>query len=247
MAVSAVRGVGRTKEMARPVRGSELCYVKDGRVWPAVKLGLSEFDHDHREAIANLKMSASRELLFDVPGWRSTWIGAGEEKAVFLVVDPQGRAFAIELLAKGTYLQGHLAEGHYFAEIYVPGLSNFRWNTHSFFDHVFSGIVKVREFVYGDTLAGPGLRVAPVKRASIPARLLHKMARNWVTWVVTPRYYRLRKRYRDAHEANVMIELLPLANPENKSHYLLPIPWLEEDGRLHLRYYRLTPIDVRAR
>ena len=207
----------------------------------------SEFDATHRQAIATTRLSANRELIFETAGWQSVWIGAGEEKAVFLVVDPQGRAFALELLAKGTYLEGHLAEGHYFEEIHVPGLTNFRWNTHSLFDHVFSGRVKVREFVYGDTLAGPGLRQPPIHKANPLSRLISLFVRNWISWVVSPRYWHFRRLFRDAHEANVMIELLPLSNPEHKSHYLIPVPWLEDDGRLHLRFYRLTPIDVRTR
>ncbi len=247
MAISAGR-IGRTNQASpHPVRGSEILYAQYGQVKKATKLVPHEFDEAHRLAIANLHMSSRRELIFDTPGWQSFWIGAGEEKAVFLVIDPQSRAFALELLAKGTYLEGHLAEGHYFADLHVSGLSNFRWNSQSYFDHVFSGRIKVREFVYGDTLAGPGLRVPPLVPVSWPRKLVNWLVRNWISWVISPRYWHFRRLYRDAHEANVMIEVLPLNNPERKSHYLFPLPWLEEDGRLHLRYYRLTPIDVRTR
>ena len=246
MAVQSV-GVKRSRTLAYPQQGADIKYGLDNRVWTATKLCPQEFDEGHRQAIVRIEMNADHELVFNVPGWKSVWIGAGEEKTVFLLVDPQNRAFALELLARGTYLEGHLAEGHYFAQLYIPAISNVRWNADSCFDQIFSGQVKVREFVYGDTLAGPGLRRAPIVRPPLGGRVVKWLARRWINWTIAPRYNYFRRLYRDAHEGNVMIELMPLSNPEHKSHYLLPIPWLEEDGHLHLRYYRLTPIDVRAR
>ncbi len=242
-----VATIGRRRGATGPVKGADIRYVVDGRVQTAVKLPPSSWDESHRRVLLTATLSPQRELVFGVPGWRSCWIGAGEEKAVFLVIDPQDRAFAVEVLARGSYLQGHLAEGHYLDELYLPGLSNVRWDERSLCGHVFSGQVKVREFIFGTTLAGPGLRQAPAVRPSWLARLIGGISHAWAAWVVYPRYHRMRRRYRDAHEANVMIEVMPISNPEKKSHYLLPIPWLEEDGRLHLRHYRLTPIDVRAR
>lgn len=246
MAVRAV-GLGRATRVVRDSRRAAISYVKEGQVWQATKLPLAEFDQSHRRALATAHLNVERELVFETPGWKSCWIGAGEEKAVFLVVDPQERAFALEILAKGTYLEGHLTEGHYLADLYVPGLAGTRWDKRALFGHIFSGHVKAREFIYGDTLAGPGLRQVPVAPVSFLKRFVGQCGKMWTHWMVWPRYGSVRRRYRDAHEANVMIELIPLHNPEKKTHYILPVPWLEEDGRLHLRYYRLTPIDVRIR
>lgn len=199
----------------------------------------------HRRALVSMYLTANRELAFGVPGWKSRWIGAGEEKVVYLVVDPQNRAFALEILSKSTYLEGHLTEGYYLGEVFVPGLCNARWDERSLFGHIFSGRIKAREYIAGETLAGPGLHSDHWQKANLFSRFIGKFGHWWANFVVAPRYTEIRRFYRDTHEANVMIEVMPLANPEGKTHYLLPVPWLEEDGKIYLRYYRLTPIDVR--
>lgn len=245
----AVRAVpfGRVAPAVNSVPGAEISYVRNGQVWQAVKLDPVDFEESHRQALLTARLTPERELVFGAPGWKSVWIGAGEEKAVFLVIDPLNRAFALEVLAKGTYLAGRLTEGHYFADLHVPGLANVRWDSRAVCGHIFSGEVKAREFIYGDTLSGPGLKPEPAVKPSLLARLVGKCSRSWAYSVVYARYKQIRRTYKDAHEANVMFELLPLNNPEKKDHYLFPLLWLEEDGRLHLRFYRLTPIDVRIR
>ncbi len=245
----AVRTVGLSG-VARQATGydrAQIKYVQNGQVWTAIKLSPEEFDESHRKALLTAHFTPSRELVFSTPGWRSCWLGAGEEKVVYLVIDVQDRAFALEVLAKGTYLAGRLAEGHYFADMQLPLLTNVRWDDRSLFGHIFSGEVKAREFIYGDTLSGPGLRNPAIRTIAFGFGLLGRLSKSWAAFVVAPRYLTIRKIYRDAHEANVMLEILPLHNPEKKSHYLLPIPWLEEDGKLRFRFFRLTPIDVRAR
>ncbi|HEX2910040.1 MAG TPA: hypothetical protein VH186_04485 [Chloroflexia bacterium] len=246
MAVTAVR-VSRIARQARPIRGAEIKCVANGEIIKATKICPAEFDEYHRQVLMKARFASTYELIFDEPGWRSVWIGAGEEKVVFLAIDPQGKAMALELLAKGTYLDGHLVDGDYYAEIFAPGLANKRWDTRSLFGHIFSGRVKVREFIYGDTLAGPGLHTTCLNQPNFAVRLIGCLSRKWARFNVYPLFKKVQRVYRDAHEANVMIELLPLDNPELKSHHLFPVPWLEEDGHLRLRYYRLTPIDVRVR
>jgi hypothetical protein len=246
MAVQAAR-VGWWLQTTKPVGGATIYYTLDNQVQETTKLSLAEFNEGHRQALLTLRFNQNRELVFGVPGWKTCWVGAGEEKAVFLVIDPQNRAFALEILAKASYLDGRLTEGHYFADLHVPGLTNKRWDTQALSGHTFSGRVKAREYIYGDTLAGPGLKTKPARPANLFKRLIGKISRVWANSVVYPRYEQVRRTYRDAHEANVMYELLPLANPERKKHYFLPILWLEEDSRLHWRFFRLTPIDVRLR
>lgn len=246
MAVRAARLAGVTRTVTANPK-AEIKYVQNGQLWTATKLLPAEFDDAHRQALLTAYFTSDRELAFATPGWRSCWIGAGEEKVVYLVIDAQERAFALEVLAKGSYLEGRLVEGHYFGEFCSPHLVNHRWDTRSLHGHIFSGIVKAREFIYGDTLAGPGLHQPPLIRSSIFHQALGYLSKSWSHMVVGVRYGRIKKIYRDAHEANVMIELIPLNNPEKKNHYLFPVLWLEEDGRLHWRYYRLTPIDVRVR
>lgn len=229
------------------VRGAAIYYTLGDQVLEATKLNLGEFDEWHRQAVLTARLNENRELVFGVPGWKSVWMGAGEEKAVFLVIDSHNRAFALEVLAKASYLDGRLTEGHYFGDLIVPGLINTRWDNSSLFGHIFSGEVKAREFIYGDTLAGPGLRTLPVKPGNLFNKCLGQMCRHLRNNVVALRYDKVRRTYRDAHEANVVVELLPLSNPENKKHYFLPTLALEDDGKLHWRFFRLTPIDVRLR
>ncbi len=246
MAVRAVRTPWYSGPAAR-VRNSEIKFALEGKVRTAIKLDPVEWSETHRYALATMYLSDDRKLMFGLAGWQSCWIGAGEEKAVFLVIDPQNRAFAVEVLAKGTYLAGHLAEGHYFTDMMVEGLCNKRWDSRSLYGHIFSGQIKAREFIYGDTLAGPGICSEPLVKTALIGRLLYRVGRAWANSMTYSRFCKIQRTFRDAHEANVMLELLPLSNPEKKSHYVLPILWLEEDGRLRPKFYRLTPIDVRAR
>jgi hypothetical protein len=246
MAVRTVRLAGVTRTVNVNPK-AEIKYVQDGQVWVATKLSPAEFDDTHRQALLTAYFTPERELVFGTPGWRSCWVGAGEEKVVYLVIDAHDRAFALEVLAKDSYLEGRLVEGHYFGEFCAPHLVNHRWDTRSLHGHIFSGIVKAREFIYGDTLAGPGLHTPPVISSNIFYRVIGGLSKYWSHMVVGPRYMSIKRIYRDAHEANVAVELIPLHNPEKKKHYLFPLLWLEEDGRLHWRYYRLTPIDVRVR
>lgn len=247
MAVRAVPAGRWLQSTAKPLRGATIYYSWGNQVFETTKLSLAEFDEEHRQALLTARFNSKRELVFGVPGWRSAWVGAGEEKAVFLVIDAQNRAFAVEILAKASYLEGRLTEGHYFGDIIIPGLVNVRWDKESLFGHIFSGEVKAREFIYGDTLAGPGLRSKPTVPANIFKRAIGKLCQFWAHNLVALRYEKVRRTYRDAHEANVVVELLPLSNPEGKKHYFFPTISLEDDGRLHLRYFRLTPIDVRLR
>lgn len=246
MSANAMRRTARATELvAKNLKGAPITYIYKGEVCSAVKLCPAEFGEAHRRALASLHLGKQRELYFGVPGWRSCWVGAGEEKVVYLIIDPQQRAFAIEVLSKSTYLEGFLTEGHYFGEIFVPGLCNVRWDERSLFGHIFSGRIKAREYIYGETLAGPGLLTEHWSKANFLARLIGRIGHSWASFVVAPRYNQVRKFYRDTHEANVMIEVMPLSNPEGKDHYMFPVPWLEEDGKIYLRFYRLTPIDVR--
>lgn len=248
MAVRAV-SVGHWLKASKTsvARGAAIYYSLGDQVFQATKLNLEEFDEWHRQAIMTARLNENRELIFGVAGWKSVWMGAGEEKAVYLVIDSHNRAFALEVLAKASYLDGRLTEGHYFSDMVAPHLINARWDNSSVFGHIFSGEVKAREFIYGDTLAGPGLRAKPAVPANFVKRAIGQFCRVMRHNAVALRYEKVRRTYKDAHEANVVVELLPLSNPENKKHYFFPTIALEDDGKLHMRFFRLTPIDVRIR
>jgi hypothetical protein len=188
MAVRAIPAGRWLRATTKPVRGAAIYYTWGSQVLEATKLSLAEFDEGHRQALFTARFNANRELIFGVPGWKSAWVGAGEEKAVFLVIDAQNRAFALEILAKASYLDGRLTEGHYFGDLIIPGLINLRWDKDSLFGHIFSGEVKAREFIYGDTLAGPGLRTKPTLPVNIFKRAIGKICRAWTHNVVALRY-----------------------------------------------------------
>ena len=152
MAVRTARLAGVTRTVKVNPK-AEIKYGQNGQIWTATKLSPAEFDETHRQALLTAYFTPERELVFGTQGWRSCWVGAGEEKVVYLVIDNQDRAFALEVLAKDSYLEGRLVEGHYFGEFCAPHLVNHRWDTRSLHGHIFSGIVKAREFIYGDTLA----------------------------------------------------------------------------------------------
>jgi len=220
-------------------------YLRNGELSEATKLDPAEFSAAHLQTLNTATLTADRELIFGNPHWHSFRLGAGEEKTVFMVVDEAQRAFALELLVRGGYLNGHLAEGHYLADLRLSEIAGLKREPKAMLSLVYSGEVRVREFIYGDTLVSSS-RSLPQPKGSILKSLFDGLGRWWARQVIFTRYQEIQRIYKDAHEANVIIELIPLHNPERKSHYLLPIPALACDNRLRWYFYRLTPIDVRA-
>jgi hypothetical protein len=119
-----------------------------GQVRAVTKIAAEDFTPLHREALAGCRYAAGNLILSD-PDWASTFLGAGEEKAVFCVCDPQNRVFAVEAINEKTCLNGRFAGGQYFAEMSVAGLRNVRANPESLLGLTFTGKIKAREFVYG--------------------------------------------------------------------------------------------------
>lgn len=243
--------VSATLRVARPVSipTYELKYYLDGRVQTFSKIRSEDFTPAHWRTLETAAFNAAGHLVFDNPHWQSVWLGAGEEKAVYLVVDAENHAFALELLDRATYLEGKLMEGHYFGDVCMSKIRGYKPNPGSLVGHVFGSRGRVREFIHGETLAGK--LTQPRHKNAHPlafplvwlTRLSHELARS----IIYPRYKALRQQYGDAHEANVVIELIPLHNPEHKNHYFLPLLWSDHDGYPHWRFFRLTPIDVRTK
>lgn len=220
-------------------------YVIDGKTQRARKLDPVDFSSSHVATLQTAHFTEDRRLFFDNPAWQSVWLGAGEEKTVFLVIDEAERAFALELLVRGGYLNGRLTEGYYLADMRFSQVNGLKRDPNALLSLVYSGEAKIREFIHGETLLSALAKNAR-PQANWFERLLHGVSMRWATYVIEPRYSEIRRTFKDAHEANVMLELIPLHNPERKSHYMFPVPALAEDGRLHWCFYRLTPIDVRA-
>jgi hypothetical protein len=227
-------------------RAAYIHYILNGEQFRAKKLDPVDFSAAHIQTLGSARLSDSRQQLsFDNPAWKSIYLGAGEEKAVFLIIDEEERAFALELLVKGGYLNGRLTEGYYLADLHLSHISGVRRDPKAILSLTYSGEAKVREFIYGATLVEVALGTRRAE-ANPLFRFISAVAMNWASYVINPRYHQVRRTFKDAHEANVAIELIPLHNPERKSHSLLPIPVVAYDKKLHWYFYRLTPIDVRA-
>jgi len=112
------------------------------------KIKAHEFTAFHQETIAQTRYE-NRTLIFPNKDWKSTFLGAGEEKAVFCVCDQENHVFALELIDQRTYLNGRFIGGAYFYERIIPGLGNIKFNPKSVIGLTFTGLVKAREFVYG--------------------------------------------------------------------------------------------------
>lgn len=252
MAVRIGVGVGTAAAVAGKQRAAAqqreyyIKYVVDGAIRQARKLDPVDFNPAHIHTLSSARLTHDRKLVFDNPAWRSVWLGAGEEKSVYLIIDEHDRAFALELLVRGGYLQGRLTEGYYLADLRLSHLTGQKRDPKALLSLTYSGEAKAREFIYGETLAGPS-HVSLRPQGNSLRRLINNICLSWATYVAMPRYHDLRRTFVDAHEANVAIELIPIHNPERKSHYLFPILALGHDRRLHWHFYRLTPIDVRAR
>jgi hypothetical protein len=220
-------------------------YVFKGEVFTAQKLDPVNFSSYHLNIIRTATLTDSRELVFANPAWHSVWLGAGEEKTVYLVVDDQQNAFAIELLVKDGYLYGRLTEGYYLTEMTLPKIAGLKRVPSACLSLAYSGEIKVREFIYGETIADISLK-SSCKKGNPLFGLIDMLSKKWARFASFPRRVDIVRTFRDAHDANIMIELVPLHNPQHKKHYAIPMPFLTEDGKLRLFYYRVTPIDVRA-
>ncbi|HEX2906977.1 MAG TPA: hypothetical protein VHO69_08965, partial [Phototrophicaceae bacterium] len=81
-------------------------------------------------------------------------MGAGEEKAVYGLCDPDNHIFALEIINERTYLNGRLIGGDYFFERHIEGLAQVKPNPDEIQPFTFTGLVKVREYIYGYTWDG---------------------------------------------------------------------------------------------
>jgi hypothetical protein len=192
------------------------------------KLAPGEFGDAHREAVLAMRLDSDR--LVSGPGWVTGFLGAGEEKAVHVVQDPDGRVFALEVIDERGYLRGRLADGHYFADLRVPGL--IQAADAASFARRATGLVRAREYVHGWEWA----------RFRLDARRgtwLDGMVTGWLQMALMTPMREYRSRFGDVHERNVMFELRPRGAPG------VPVPGRDPRGRLRLFRIGLRPIDVR--
>ena len=192
------------------------------------KLEPGGFTDEHRDAVLAMRLDGDR--LLAAPGWATGFLGAGEEKAVHVVRDPAGRVFALEVIDERGYLRGRLVDGHYFADLRVPGLLG--PGDAASFTRRATGLVRAREFVHG-------WEWARFRLDARRTRWFDAVATGWLQALLMAPMNRYRDRYGDVHDRNVLFELRGRGSPG------VPVLALDARGRLRLHRVGLRPIDVR--
>ncbi len=163
------------------------------------KIKADEFTALHKEVVSQARYE-NRNLIFPNDQWKSTFLGAGEEKAVFCVCDQDNRIFALEVINQKTYLNGRFVGGVYFYETIIPNLGNVKFNPKSVVGLTFTGLVKAREYVYGYEWAR--FQFSPMKfkwfDIFLTAYLQSAFGGDFAEY---------RARYKDVHDRNVMFEI----------------------------------------
>jgi hypothetical protein len=195
------------------------------------KIVTDEFTPLHHEIITQVQYEAGNLVLPD-PRWASIFLGAGEEKAVFCICDQNNRVFALEAINERNYLNGRFVGGHYFFETRVPGLKSVKLDPDSLLGLTFTGLVKIREFVYGYEWGR--FQFDPRKQGR-----LDLMLTTWLQSVFASQFNHYRSRYKDVHDRNVMFEI---RTSKEKGAFIAAKDWL---GRLKFCKVGLQPIDVR--
>ena len=195
------------------------------------KIMKHEVTPQHIEMIKNITFSDGK-LHFPENSslWMSGFLGHGEEKAVYVVRDRQSRIFALEIIDEKHYLNGRLVDGEYFATIYNANLRGIRFNPESVIGLEFTGLVKMREFIYGYEWSGYGLH----KNA-----FLNSLIVQYLRTFLRSDFERYYENYKDVHERNVMFEL---CHRKTKG---VPLTITAITGRKHKFSVRLRGIDLR--
>ncbi len=195
------------------------------------KIRADDFTPLHQDILAQVQYRDGM-LIFPDPRWTCTYLGAGEEKAVFCICDHADHVFALEVIDDRHYLNGRFVGGEYFFKKTVKALANVKANPTSEFGLTFTGLVKIREFVYG--YEWDRFQFDPRNKSPLDG-LLTSMLQS----MLLSQFNRYHERYQDVHGRNVLFEIRP---PTQKG---IPILCREWTGRLKLVKVGLQAIDVR--
>ena len=197
----------------------------------ADKITRGDFTRRHREIMEQARL-IDRNINFCDEQWSSTLLGAGEEKAVFCVCDPNSKVFAVEAIDERTYLNGRFVGGEYFFDVFAPGFAQASLSPGSLAGLTFSGKLKIREFVYGYEWSrfqfdprGPGV--------------LDAFLTAWLQTSLGSRFEDYRQHYKDVHERNVLFEIR-----ERGQRGVLAIA-KDWNRRVRVVKVGLQPVDVR--
>ena len=111
------------------------------------KIKQDEFTPLHRETLAQVQYE-HQNLVFADERWWSIYLGAGEEKAVYCICDHNDRVFALEAIDERHYLNGRFVGGEYFFNVRIGGLVG-KGSSGALIGTSFTGLAKIREYVYG--------------------------------------------------------------------------------------------------
>jgi hypothetical protein len=198
---------------------------------PVTKITAGQLTEAHRQILMQARYE-QQKLSFPDERWHSLYLGAGEEKAVFCVCDDAQRVFAVELIDERHYLNGRFVGGQYFFNLRVPALANVKAQHDSDFGLMFTGLIKVREFVYGYEWAR--FQFDPQRKTAFDHPLTAFLQSGLMSQF---RHYQ--SQYRDVHDRNVLFEILPI------NGHGVPVILRTWAGRLTLAKVRLQPVDVR--
>ena len=222
---TALCGISLLDSFSFPVR-----FDNDGGI---VSRGSKIMKHDitskHLEIISELEF-CNKKLNFSDDRWLSGFLGYGEEKAVYVVRDQHALIFALELIDEKHYLNGRLVDGEYFASVSAKKLRGVRFNPESLIGLQFTGLVKVREFIYGYEWG----RFTAYKNP-----ILNNMAIMYLKANLQDEFNEYLSRFKDVHERNVMFEFCPRKQKG--------IPLLMKDIEGHKKTFsvKLRGIDLR--
>ncbi len=195
------------------------------------KINKQEFTDSHHKTIAKIQYK-NGNLTFSDTRWAATFLGAGEEKAVFGICDEHNRIFALEVIDERTYLNGRFINGTYFYETTVSGLHNVKFSPQALVGLTFTGLVKAREYVHGYEWAH--FQFSARKHSWFDGLLTI-----YLQSIYGRQFNSLQSRYKDVHDRNIMFEIKPISG---KGAPILIKDWL---NKLHVVKIDIQPIDVR--
>jgi hypothetical protein len=174
----------------------------------------------------------NRQTCYLLIRWKCLYLGAGEEKAVFCVCDHEHQIFAVEVIDERHYLNGRFVGGKYYFNKRIPALENVKANPDSEFGLTFTGLIKVREFVYGYEWGR--FQFDPRCRS-----LVDPVLTSFLQTLFSGQFRQYHAHYRDVHDRNVMFEIRPF---DQAGVPMLVRTW---SSKLALVKVGLQPIDVR--
>ncbi len=197
------------------------------------KLEHGEFDEQHRSLIENARYdSAKKQLILTDERWKTQFLGAGEEKAVFLICDQENRVFALEVIDETSYRNGRFVGGKYFCETRAPGLTRVPLHEDALTCTTFTGKIKAREFVHGYEWAR--FQFNPRQQSWLDLLLTF-----WLRFWLLAKFKSYAARYKDVHERNIMFEIRSMRESG------VPILCKNAAGKFLFARVGLQPIDVR--